>query len=257
MGADETVTVGTKVCSFSQDVLTVQDRVTGKVVVHQPLLSHRFINKLFQSPDRQTLLVLFHPTPDDLAGTQQFARLGLRLEQGEILFEWVIKVPMDAEIRTNETSIYVTIDQGLTYVLDNKTGNRIAIHWADWLFSFEGDTLVCLDRSTRATVFRKRLAHPDFETLQNLKIKELHVSPDRKGIIVLFHPPRRGYRTAGNLARVSLGGEIEWWSELTDTGIDAYVSVDVTKHGIWANSYEFWCQIDERTGTIVQRHWAK
>jgi hypothetical protein len=257
MNTHETVTVGSSIYSASNDVLIGQESVTGMVVFRKPLLPNRSISQLFLSPDRQTLLVLFDPTPNDLVSMRQFTRLGSRIEHGEILFEWVTKVPIYAKIRTDETGIYVTTDRGFTYVLDDKTGARIAIHWADRHFSFEGDTLVCLDQPTGAMLFRKRLAHSEFGTLQNLKIKELHISPDERGIIVLFHPPDRGYRTVGNLVRVSLGGEIEWWSQLTATGTDAYVSVDVTKYGIWANSYEFWCHIDERTGKIIQQQWTK
>jgi hypothetical protein len=213
---------------------------------------------IFATPSRHAVIVLNAPVapPAGYEGTQQLECLDP--QPNRLYIPWVTTVPKDAQFRIEQSGIYVSAPEGFTYVLDEKTGDKVKVHLRGRVYRFEGDVLICQDSSTKATLFRQQLAHPEFVTLQNLTIKELHVAPDGQGLIVLFHPTDRGYKTVGNVLRTTLDGEIVWWAELTDAGFDTYVGVDVSSYGLWAGSMNgYSCRIDEQTGKIAEREFVK
>jgi hypothetical protein len=134
---------------------------------------------------------------------------------------------------------------------------RIFIQLDDKTYEAVGKYLVCKDVQTGKEDFRKTYNHPEYGTLRNLDIREMHVSPDHKDIVLLLDLPSSGYKTVGNLIRVTSKGEIVWWAELTDTGSDAYVSVGIGKDQIHAQSLEFACAIDPTTGRILSKTFTK
>lgn len=140
---------------------------------------------------------------------------------------------------------------------DSRMSGKTFIQLEDKTYEAVGKYLVCKDTQTGTEDFRKTFNHPEYDTLQNLDLREVHVSPDGKSIVLLLDLPSPGYKTVGNLIRVTSRGEIEWWAELTDTGSDAYVSVGIEQNQIHAQSLEFACAIDSQTGRILSKTFTK
>ncbi len=138
--------------------------------------------------------------------------------------------------------------------MNGKTSTRIG----DRIYEANGRYLICRDAGTGEQCFSKAFNHPEYETLRGLSIREVHASPDGKDIILLFESTRSGYKTAGNLARVTTSGEVMWWAELTDTGTDTYVSVGIGEGRILAQSWSgYSCEIDPQTGHILSMTFEK
>lgn len=136
--------------------------------------------------------------------------------------------------------------------------SKISARIGSKIYRADGKHLVCKDMRTGKQVFRKAFSHSQYETLKDLDIREVHVSPDGKDLVLLFDPGPPGYKTVGNLARVTLAGEVLWWAELTDTGRDAYIAVRVDGDKIVATSWECYkCEIDMRSGRILSKAFAK
>jgi hypothetical protein len=126
------------------------------------------------------------------------------------------------------------------------------------IYSPDGKFLLCVDNTTGKQCFRKAFSHPRYETLNNLDICEVHLSPDGKGIVVLFEMAPSGYKTVGNLACVTSAGEVMWWAELPDTGNDNFVAVEVKEGKIFAWSWSCqMCGIDPQTGHILSKIFTK
>jgi 16S rRNA C1402 (ribose-2'-O) methylase RsmI len=138
--------------------------------------------------------------------------------------------------------------------MDNKTSVQIG----DNVYRADGKYLICTNLRTGKRCFSKSFNHPEYETLRDLGIREVQASPDSQDIILLFESPQRGYKTVGNLARVTTAGEVIWWAELTDTGTDDYVAVSIDAGRILAWSWNgYRCEIDPRTGRILSRAFTK
>ena len=245
-----------KICTLKVNVLTSIDSSSGQVLARHNL--HGENMDIFATPSQHAVIVLKAPRepPTGYEGTQELECLDPRPDGLHIL--WVTTVPKDVQLHIDQSGIYISAFEGFTYVLDEKTGDKVKVCLRGRVYRFVGDVLLCQDSSTNTVLFRKQLAHPEFVTLQNLIIKELHVAPDGQGLIVLFHPTARGYKTVGNVLQTTLEGEIVWWAELTDTGFDTYVSVSVSSDGIWASSMNgYSCRIDEQTGKIIERRFTK
>lgn len=245
-----------KICALKENVLTCIDLSSDEVLTRHELYGENV--EIFATPSQHAVIVLKAPTapPAGYEGTQELKCLDPRPDGLHIL--WVTTVPKDAQLRIDQSGIYVSAPEGFTYVLNEKTGDKVEIHLRSRVYRFEGDVLLCQDSSTNTVLFREQLAHPEFVTLQDLTIKELHVAPDGRGLIVLFHLTERGYKTVGNVLRTTLDGEIMWWAELTDTGFDTYVGAKVSSYGIRVNSMNgYSCQIDEQTGKIIERRFTK
>jgi hypothetical protein len=135
---------------------------------------------------------------------------------------------------------------------------KTSVHIGGRIYEADGKYLVCRDMRTGEQRFRRAFSHPRYETLKELDIHEVHVSPDGKGILLLFDLAPSGYKTVGNLAYVTPAGEVMWWAELTDTGRDTYVAVRISANGIVAQSWDgYSCEIDPKTGHIVSKRFTK
>jgi len=136
--------------------------------------------------------------------------------------------------------------------------NKTSVQIGDNVYTADGKYLICTNLRTGERCFSKSFSHPEYETLRDLSIREVHTSPDGQDIILLFEPPQRGYKTVGNLVRVTTVGEVIWWAELTDTGTDDYVAISIDAGRILAWSWSCYrCEIDPRTGRILSRTFTK
>jgi hypothetical protein len=139
-----------------------------------------------------------------------------------------------------------------------KTNYKTSVQINGKTYKADGKYLVCEDIKTGKQCFRKTFGHPQYMTLNNLDIREVHTSPDGEDIVLLFEPAPPGYKTVGNLARVTSAGEVVWWAELTDTGGDTYVAVETGEGKIVANSWDCYrCEIDLQTGRILSKTFTK
>ena len=136
--------------------------------------------------------------------------------------------------------------------------NKVGVRIGNRVYETEGKFLVCSDVGTGEQCFRKAFSHPQYETLRDLDIREVHITPDGKNILLLFDLANHGYKTVGNLACVTPSGEVMWWAELTDTGWDNYVGVRIDGDRIKAGSWGgYSCEIEPQTGRIVSKLFVK
>jgi hypothetical protein len=125
-------------------------------------------------------------------------------------------------------------------------------------FDIDGKYLVSHDSRTGRQVFRIAFEHSEYETLKNLAIKAIYVSPDGQDLVLLFEPAPSGYKRVGNIARVAPTGEVVWWAESTDSGGDTFIALEVDQEEIVATSWECYrCVLDPRTGRILSRTFTK
>jgi hypothetical protein len=156
-----------------------------------------------------------------------------------------------------------TLDQEFPWPLKEgeckaQVNDGTSIQIGDKIYEVEGKYLVCRNIGTGEECFRKSFKHEQYETLRDLNIWEVYASPDGKDIIVLFEISPPGYKTEGNLACVTLTGEVKWWAELPDTGRDSYVSIGLSGNSVVAQSrHGYRCDIDPHTGRIVSRTFTK
>ncbi len=137
-------------------------------------------------------------------------------------------------------------------------GKKLAVQLGDKQFEADGKQLICRDMKTGELCFAKTFDHPDYESLRDLNIREISPLPGGKDLVVLFEMAHRGYKTVGNLIRITALGDLVWWAELTDTGSDAYTAIAVSDEGIQAFSWDgYSCKIDPTTGRILSKTFAK
>lgn len=126
------------------------------------------------------------------------------------------------------------------------------------LYQVDGRFLICKDAETGQQYFKKSFDHPQYESLRSLSIREMHISPDKRGIILLLEPSDSEYKAAGNLVGVTVAGEVMWWAEPPDGGGDTYVSVGIDDKQIIAQSWDgFKCILNPDSGRIVSKKFTK
>lgn len=136
--------------------------------------------------------------------------------------------------------------------------NQTQLQIDEHIFTIDGRQLVCESVPGGDECLRITFDHAEFDTLRNLNIASIALSPSGSEILVLLEIPLSGYKTVGNLLCVDMAGEIVWWVELTDTGRDAYVDVTVDSDTITVHSWEgYACKINPVTGRILSRSFTK
>jgi hypothetical protein len=117
-------------------------------------------------------------------------------------------------------------------------------------FSFENGKLIVSDPVSGATQWRGLPG--------GARVADLKLVPGENGAIVLLDYSAQPHGPFQNLLRVDPDGAIVWVAELPTTNADAYVSFDLDRNEVHANSWSGYAvTIDIRSGTVAARSFAK